>query len=50
MDGFCSVNKINKYTAMVMNYHVGKIIKGGSGAFRKIPILAHPNIKNEDAE
>ena len=50
MDGFCGVNKINKYTAMDMNYLVGKIIKGGCGVFRKIPMTAHSNIKNEDAK
>lgn len=39
-----------KYTIKDMNYLVGKIIKGGSGVFGKIPMTAHPNIKNEDAK
>jgi cytochrome c len=44
------VAKKYEFTQANVTYLAGKIIKGGSGVFGEIPMTAHPDISQGDAE
>lgn len=44
------VAKKYEFTAANVSMLASKIIKGGAGAWGEIPMTAHPNISQEDAE
>lgn len=43
-------NKYGSYPDTIIAHLAGKIIKGGSGVWGEIPMIAHPTLSEEDAE